>query len=329
MRAPSALLRAYVPDGYDMRPEITDVACRLEYGQTHDVARQHLPYALIGILLGLFLLTPFDGRTLSGKPALAGVIALLMSFVYLGFILYRAIQPSIPNIVLSPDGVLFRQVSDKPIPWNVIEEIGTAKVRASRDFFSTRVAMLVVSESYYNSLDLSFFTERVIGEGGDPSAIYISYYTPPPLYEFQTALRCRWEAFSRHAGGREARVEAPGGAAGRAPLARRPGGAIQRMESLPAARALAALVRTSSAGQLMMSMVALAGIMALGANNLGLWSTARQREGLAEAEKWRQWRLEQEARQKAFDAEQRRLKDSFDRAFRCMDRSARNDPECR
>lgn len=92
---------------------------------------------------------------------------------------------------------LFRDVSDQPIPWDEIREVGTAEVSMVGEFSAKRVTKLVVSHRYLRSLGLGSLPDNRIAEVGDPSAIYLAYYHSLPFDEFQTAVQVRWQAFHR------------------------------------------------------------------------------------------------------------------------------------
>lgn len=304
-----------------MEPEISDVEHSLEYGHSHEMARKSLPVPLIGVLLGLFLLTSFEGRILSAKHAFGGSLAIFLSLVYLAFIVYRRMKPNVPSIVLSPKGVLFRQFSESVIPWDEIQEIGVARISGYRDIFPTRVTKLVVSQKFFTAPKQSLWATSVIARDGDPSEIYVSYYTPPPFDEFQSAIRCRWQAFSIHAAASASQPATRSVLPNPWPESRRDGRTVQRAESFAGVRALLSLVRSSSPSHLLLMSVLIVGILALATNNLGYWSTNAQREGREKAEEWRQWRRAQEAEQKAFDADQSRVRERFDRMFKCIDQT--------
>ena len=182
-----------------MKREVTDVHRRLEYAQSHDLARKALPLTLWGIALGMFMLAALNGNPIPPKHFWAGIAVFIMSVSFLAIVLYRLKVTSVPRIVLTREGVLFTEFSEKLIPWNEIIDVGVAKVAMPRDLIATRVTKLVVSLSFFDRSARGKLWDGVTALEGDPSEIYLAYFQPPPFDEFQTAVRMRWQAFSRHA----------------------------------------------------------------------------------------------------------------------------------
>lgn len=327
-----------------MKRDIHDVDRRLEFAQSHEMARKALAWPLFGVAIGLMILVSLNGKPLSSRDTWTAYLVISVSLAFLGAVIYRLLRPSEPDIVLTRDGVLFTPFSEKVIPWNEIRAVGVAKVSATRDLMSTRVTKLVVSRSFFQRAarpgDLSFGDSCIAVLGaGDSGEVYLSYYHPPPFDELQAAIRMRWQAFSRHAPqtGMPTEVsamspapEALGVSAG---LSR---GVVQRASSSAVPGLLGAHVRQLSPGTALACTLALAAIAALGTNKMGMWSTAGQLKGRAESEEWRRLREKWAAEEKASAAERKRAQERMDRAFRCMDldwdyarRGIRNrDPDC-
>ena len=302
-----------------MKSGITDVQTTLEYAQSHDLALKMLPIALAGAVIGLFLMTPLDGSDIEHRNGLSGGLLLAISLIFLAVIIRRRMQPSVPGIVLSPQGLLFRDISAKIIPWNEILDVGEDYVSAARDFRSTKVTRIIVSPRFYDVLTAGAVQESLVGVGGDPSHIYLSYYHALPFVEFQAAIRHRWHAFSRHATGTPPPVGAPALAETPSPSLSRRAVAIQRAPAFEGLRAASALIRASSPGQLIVIAGLLAALGALITNQMGLWSTPGQERGRATAAEWRAWSEKYDAERSALDAEQARTRDFWDRKFECMD----------
>ena len=312
-----------------MKPEITDPRRTLEYGHSHDLARSFLPVTLVGVALGLFLMTPFDRAVADRSQALLGGAVVALALAFLGVVIYRRAQPNVPSIVLSPQGILFRDISASVIPWDEIREVGTAHVKASKELFSTKVTKIVVSQRYYDALSGGTWRASTIAQGGDPSEIYLSHFHTLPFEEFQDAVRHRWQAFSRHAQGhapQEAHADShairphddrPRAVAAPQPTARG-GGVVQRAASFPGLRALSAIIAGSSPGQLVANAAAVAAILALLTNQIGLWSTPQQDRARTAAAKWRAELEKFNADRKATDDDQRRIREMWDRKYKCM-----------
>ncbi|MDX2308140.1 MAG: hypothetical protein NW216_07880 [Hyphomicrobium sp.] len=330
-----------------MDPEIADVQRTLEFAQSHELARRFLPAPFVGAAIGLVLVTPFDGRDVEGGPMLLGSAVILISLASLGVIIYRRMSPSVPSIVLSPQGILFRDLSEKVIPWNEIRSVGIAFVQEARDFNSTKVTKLTVSKGFFRMLTAGHFHLSVMAVESDAPEIYLSYYHRLPFDEFHGAVQRRWHAFSHHASGKtlppEFAIRASSAnedtrtlAGSRGPAPRTSGIAIERAQSFPGFRAFAALLGSSSPVSLSVTAFALAAIVALVTNNMGLWSTQQQIEGRARAAEWRQWNERFEADRKAMDEKLEKDQQERDKAFACMDQywsqhelgTYTKDPDC-
>ncbi len=317
-----------------MQRDITDIHRTLEYGQSHVLARKMLPFSLFGVLVGLFLMTPLEGESFQSRNSAFGFIVVILSLALLGMVIHRRLQPSVPSYVLSPQGVLIRDISDKPISWNEIIEVGFADVRANRDLLSTKVVKLTVSHRFYQAVTNGKWLDPVVAEGairiGEPGEFYVSYYQDVPKDEFHSAALLRWHAFSRHAAGKAAPEIPVVVSSEQAPTpARARTSVVERGSSIGVTGAFADLVRNAPPGFQLATVVALAGIAAISSNLLGFWSTAGQdRARKSAAESRAQWE-KFEADRRATDAEQKRIKDMWSRQFKCMDHQAyMKDPDC-
>ena len=301
-----------------MARDIANVQRRLEYAQSHDLARKFLPVALFGILLGLFFLTPLDGRDLEGRIVLLGVLVILGALAFLGVVIHRRMQPSVPAVVVSPQGVLFRDVSETVVSWNDILEVREALISAARDYTSTRVVKLVLTPHAFEAVTGRKTYESVVASRAD-SAIFLAYHHSVPVDELLRALRLRWHAFSHH-GKRALRdasaVFAPEDAAAHAsdgPAQPPAGDLIQRARSFEGLRAFGALVGAASPGQLMANGIAVAGILLLLTNHMGLWSTGAQERQRARAAEWRAIEERWSRERREVDEQLRRTRHNWDR----------------
>lgn len=326
-----------------------DVRRTLEYGQSHDMARSALPWTLGAIAFGLFILAMRDGGSSDGKDTLLAGIVIAGALVFLGVLTYRRAQPSVPQLALSEQGIVFRQVSEKLIPWDEIRAVTRDTVSGSKDFFSTKVVRLEVSPQFYERYVQGHWLESVTGSGGDPSAIYLAYYLDVPHDELVAAVQRRWLAFSSHAEG-TSRAEgmidcvAPTTAShdDASPLSGfstfampRRSRVIERASSFEGVQALAGLVHGASWGQLLANTLAIAAIVTIATNLLGYWATEAQLKGRAEAAKWKAWHAERDREQREFDEQQERNREKFDRMYKCMDETFKRrdlgisgEPEC-
>lgn len=331
-----------------MKPEVTDVSKPLAYGYSHDIARKFLPLTLFGIALGLFAMMPIDG-VMRRDHALLGGLVIAVAIAFLMVLIYRRAQPNVAQLVITSEGITFRLVSEKIIPWDEIWAVGRDKVSGSRDFFSTKVVRLALSEEFYERYTQGNRLASTVGTSGDPCAIFLAYDLDVPHGELYVATWRRWREFSRHAQGTSLAepIEGHVGIAAASssenhPLAgsgnlaaTRRSRVIERASSFEGMRGLFGLFRGASIVQLLGSATAIAIIVTLLSNLLGYWSTEAQVKGREEAAKWKAWQAEQDREQREFDAEQKRVREKFDRMFACMDETFRRHdlglgrgPEC-
>lgn len=180
-----------------MDSALGDIQQTLEFAQSHDTARGMLPFSLGALLLGTYLLVSYDGNQSSIEYLLLGGLSVAASAFGLAIYVFSMRRPAVASIVLSTEGVLFRDFSNDLIPWDEICEVGTAELSLVGEFSSTRVTKLVVSRRYFRSLGLSSAPDSRIAKEGDPSAIYLAYYHRLPFDEFQTAVKARWQVYHR------------------------------------------------------------------------------------------------------------------------------------
>lgn len=330
-----------------MRTHDTDVKSTLEYGQTHDMARKAVPWTLGAIAIGLFILSEPTGSSSQTKDILLGVIVILGALVFLAILIHRRTQPSVPNLVVSEQGIIYRIVSDQVIPWGEIGNVTPAQVSASRDFFSTKVVRLEVSPAFYERYTQGKWLDSTTGEGGNPSAIYLAYALDVPHEELLAAVSRRWRAFSlrakdvapvdaytRSTAKSDAADDNRPLAGSRATASSRRS-VMERASSFEGLHALVALFGGGSFGRALINLAALGLILALLTNILGYWATDTQLKRRAESAKWKAWQAERDREQREFDENQKRIKEKFDRMFACMDETFRRhdlgiggDPKC-
>lgn len=332
-----------------MNPAVADPKRTLEYGQSHDMARKALPWTLGGVALGLFLMSEPSGSA-DPKGRLIGTITVAIALAFLAALAYRRAQPSVPDVVLNEQGVIFRTISDKVIPWGEIRAVKRDSVTGPKALLPTRVVRLEVSQQFYERYVQGRWLDRTVGESGDPSAIFLAFYTRPPHDELYTAAQVRWRAFSHHAADATPADGLPDPAmlaraaaaadddrplAGSTASAAPRRGAVERASSFEGLRALGGLFGGGGIATTLGNVVALGLIAALLSNILGYWATDAQVKGRAEAAKWKEWRDNHDREQAAFDAEQKKTREKFDRMFKCMnetfdrrDRGIPGDPPC-
>ncbi len=333
-----------------MNPAVVDPKRTLEYGQSHRLAAKALPWTIGTIALGLFILAEPTGSTIKPKEQMLGSLVIAIALAFVVALIYRRARPSVPDVTLDEQGVTFRTLSEKVIPWDEIRAVKRDRVTGHKALFSTPVVRLEVSPQFYERIVQSRWLDRTVGESGDPSAIFLAFYSDPPHDELFTATALRWRAFSHHAEGAAAAGEplpdvaalARASAYDDRPLAGstasatpRRGRVMERASSFEGVRALGGLFTGGGIATTIGNVIALALVAALLTNVLGYWATDAQVKGRAEAAKWKAWHDERDREQAAFDAEQKKTREKFDRMFKCMnetfdrrDRGIPGDPPC-
>ena len=99
----------------------TDVHRTLEYGSTVITTLIWIP--LVALVLGLLSLVYPTPETI-----IPGWLCLSIGAGWLAYALFRQFKTEKPLLVLSPDGILYRNVSDNLIPWQEILNITTTEL---------------------------------------------------------------------------------------------------------------------------------------------------------------------------------------------------------
>lgn len=185
-----------------MTSTIEDIHKTLKYAHSHGNARRLLVAGFLALVAGTLVVASSEGWKTDSKGMLVGTAAIAGSIAALAYAVHTLRQPSRPNIVLSPDGVLCLDVSDKPIPWNEILDVGRAKVSPSGVHFYTKVTELQVSRSFFESLDLGPAPSHLIAvkgswSNGNRDIIYVAYHQWLPRDEFHEAVLARWKTYHK------------------------------------------------------------------------------------------------------------------------------------
>lgn len=97
-----------------MTSESEDIMETCEYVHSHDSARGMLPLTAGAMVLGSFLIVSHDGSQSGIEDLLLGGVIVAASLAGLAIAVYAMRRPKVAHIVLSPQGVLFRDVSTAP-----------------------------------------------------------------------------------------------------------------------------------------------------------------------------------------------------------------------
>ncbi len=285
-----------------------DVESTLEFAHTRAAAQKFFPYTFVGLVLGAFLTAPVGSVSASDRNPILGAAIIAISLLMLVLVVHRTRQPNVARIVLSRDGILFRDLSERLIPWSEVLDVGVARVNKPGDLISEEVTELVVSQSFLRAMKAGrWLIPSVIARSGEPSAIYISYFHTLPREAFHAAVLERWRAFGPNADSvapptRPASRDAPRHAV-TAPL--------------PAVGdTFVALLTTARLRDRLVIGLSCVGMAILLANHFGLWTTAGQIRAREEAAKLEAWKRDIEASRKATEEERRRWQERMDRAFR-------------
>lgn len=161
----------------------------LEFGSSHALARRLLPPAAILLLLGLGLLMvswPGKGLDLVGS-VLAGLGGVLMAVIAV-----RLASPPVAAIVLTPEGIVFRDVSSRVIPWDEIRDVEVGKVREPSALVSRRVVSIAVSRAFFRSLSQKTGWPQEVVSIGEPTLIHLAYYRRDvPVDELAAVIAAR------------------------------------------------------------------------------------------------------------------------------------------
>lgn len=317
-----------------MKPDVASPSTTLRYGYSHDASSRALPWPLFGVLLGTFILCGIDGAEIEPKHFWLGVIVIVLSLGIFAAIVRRRMQPDVASIVLSTDGIVFKDVSDKLIPWREIRSVAKGHTKGARDFLATRVVKISIAEAFFKSLGARDTWSSELVRQGTPTEIYFGYYHKLPVDELYDAMLLRWKAFSGRYDGPP--VERDDYTAPTTGAVRFRGRSVaERERPFAIVNALGGLVSGAPWPHRLVSAGFIVAIAALGANAMGLWSTDMQVKRRAETAKWKDWLAQQEAEQRAFDADQKRTREKFDRMFKCMNQTFERhslgggvDPEC-
>jgi hypothetical protein len=185
---------------WSMTSTIEDIHKTLEYAHSHGNARRLLVAGFFALAMGTLVVISSEGWKTDSKAMLLGTVAVAGAIAALAYAVHTLRQPSRPNIVLSPDGVLCLDVSDKPIPWHEILDVGRADLSRSGVHFYTKVTELQVSRSFFESLELGTTPDYLIAvkgsrSNGNRDVVYVAYHQWLPRDEFHEAVLARWKSY--------------------------------------------------------------------------------------------------------------------------------------
>lgn len=141
-----------------------------EFGSSHALAWWLLPTALAFLLFGLSVLVVVSGTDLHGW-ALAGIGGGLLAVIAV-----RMAKPPVSAIVLSPEGLVFRDVSSKLIPWREIRAVEMGDVSIEGGLLSRRVASIAVSRAFFATLTSKGLWPCEVVSIGEPTMIHLAYH---------------------------------------------------------------------------------------------------------------------------------------------------------
>jgi hypothetical protein len=187
---------------------VGDVQMRRTFG-TAKYLRQHLPFAILMLLLGIVVISLADGSSRDVRKAiLAGFVLFGVGLVYLGYFFYRETHPAKPNIELSPQGILYCVTPQKEvlIPWDEISGVQNIDISGPRMTKFRNVTVALVSRRFYDDhiyIPSLFWrgpawSNYMIPEGDLVQVAFHHDFACVPAREMREAIETRWRAFSTH-----------------------------------------------------------------------------------------------------------------------------------
>jgi hypothetical protein len=165
------------------------------YGSSHALAGR-LAWAAAGLVamgVGVLALTqPTDGTLLTGLGLAA--VGLLLGIV----VVVRLASPPVYAVTVAEDGLVFRDVSPRPIPWREIEAVEIRKVREVSAPTSRPVASIAVARSFFATLSTKTAWPGEVVSIGEPTWIHLAYYRHDvPVAELAALIEARVAAARR------------------------------------------------------------------------------------------------------------------------------------
>lgn len=139
-------------------------------GSSHALAGRMAWPAAGFVLFGLAVLLVGEGSPLPGV-ALIGIGGALLAVIAV-----RLSQAPVDAIVLTADGIVFRDVSPRVIPWSEIRSVRIGRVREVSAPTTREVATIAVSPAFFATLSTKIVWSQEVVEIGDPTLIHLAYY---------------------------------------------------------------------------------------------------------------------------------------------------------
>lgn len=142
----------------------------LNAGSSHALAGRMAWPAAGFVLFGLAVLLVGEGSPWPGL-ALIGIGGVLLVVVAV-----RLSQPPVDAIALNVDGIVFRDVSTRVIPWSEIRSVRIGRVREISAPTTREVATIAVSRAFFATLSTKIVWPQEVVEIGDPTLIHLAYH---------------------------------------------------------------------------------------------------------------------------------------------------------
>lgn len=139
-------------------------------GSSHALAGRMAWPAAGFVLFGLAVLVLTEG---SPWP---GLILMGIGGALLAVIAVRLSDAPVAAIELTADGILFRDVSPRAIPWREIRSVRIDRVREISAPTTREVATIAVSPAFFATLSTKIVWPQEVVEIGDPTLIHLAYY---------------------------------------------------------------------------------------------------------------------------------------------------------
>lgn len=157
-----------------------------EFGSSHAIAGQMLLPAVIFLLLGAAV---FVATT----AAFVGIALVLMGGGLLAVIAVRLATASVPAVTVSAEGIVFKDVSTRTIPWREVRTVEIGHVREISMPTSRRVVSISVSREFFATLSPKTLWPEEVVSIGNPTVIHIAYYRRDvPVDELAELIESWW-----------------------------------------------------------------------------------------------------------------------------------------
>lgn len=313
-----------------MASEIGDVRTTMGYGYPHHESVKALPFGLFLCLLGTAMLGLVGPSDLSARTLLAAVLALLFTALGIASFFFIQARPNHPQLILAPEGILYRHIPNAIIPWRVITGVDIARVSfTSRELLPGKAIRIAVPKAFYDRVCGRYFARRdIIRRGAEVLIVIFPQMYSTTAEELFEAIDSRRHAFASPEQNRAPRTQerpAPAVPRGSVPVAgsadldvTRHRAIMERVQPAPIPGDPEGDRMSASLGgpRLAVTIALAACLLAIVLNIAGGWSTPGQIAAREEQRKWDEWNQRQREEQRRVDELLKRQSEEWERFFR-------------